>query len=402
MGCEPVSASRSAVVAGHICLDVIPDMTDLPEVGIPRLFRPGRLLEVGGVTFSTGGAVSNTGLSLYRLGVPVRLMGKIGDDLFGQAVRQIVSGYDPQLAEGMVVDPSVNTSYTIIISPPAVDRVFLHCPDANDVFGVDDILYDIVESSDLFHFGYPPLMRLMYTDDGRQLVDIYRRVKDLGVTTSLDMALPDPASQSGRADWLGILEDVLPYVDIFLPSVEETLYMVRPGDYRRIMADSNGEGLLDAVTPGLLGDLSGQLIELGAAVVGLKLGSRGFYLRTGSGDRLAGMGKAQPADRPGWAAREMWSGCFRVDVVGTTGSGDATIAGFLAAFLRDMRPEDVLTMAVAVGACNVEAADALSGVRDWEATRERIAGGWARRDLEIAAPGWSFSRESWLWIGPAR
>ncbi|MCJ7735892.1 MAG: carbohydrate kinase family protein, partial [Anaerolineae bacterium] len=205
-----MSASRSAVVAGHICLDVIPDMTDLPEVGIPRLFRPGRLLEVGGVTFSTGGAVSNTGLSLYRLGVPVRLMGKIGDDLFGQAVRQIVSGYDPQLAEGMVVDPSVNTSYTIIISPPAVDRVFLHCPDANDVFGVDDILYDIVEKSDLFHFGYPPLMRLMYTDDGRQLVDIYRRVKDLGVTTSLDMALPDPASQSGRADWLGILEDVLP------------------------------------------------------------------------------------------------------------------------------------------------------------------------------------------------
>jgi len=397
-----VSAIRSAVVAGHICLDVIPDLNGLPEMDIPRLFRPGRLLEVGGVTFSTGGAVSNTGLSLHRLGVPTQLMGKIGDDLFGQAVTQIISGYEPRLAEGMIVDFSANTSYTIIISPPAVDRIFLHCPDANDVFGVDDIRYDIVRHSDLFHFGYPPLMRLMYIDNGRQFVEIFRRVKDLGATTSLDMALPDPAAPSGQADWMRILEDVLPYVDIFLPSVEETLFMVRPDDYRRLMAESGSEDLLDAITPGLLADLSGRLIDLGAAVVGLKLGSKGFYLRTGSSARLSGMGKAQPSDLASWVEREMWSGCFQVDVVGTTGSGDATIAGFLAAFLRDLQPADVLTMAVAVGACNVEAADALSGVRDWGATRDRIAAGWRRHDLEIDRPGWSFARESGVWIGPAK
>lgn len=43
-------------------------------------------------------------------------------------------------------------------------------------------------------------MRLMFEDDGAQLVKAFRRVKELGVTTSLDMAFPDPSSVSGRAD----------------------------------------------------------------------------------------------------------------------------------------------------------------------------------------------------------
>ena len=76
------------VVAGHICLDIIPAFrrnTSAPDA----LFAPGALVEIGQAVLSTGGAVSNTGLALHRLGTPVRLMGKIGDDLFGEAVRRI-------------------------------------------------------------------------------------------------------------------------------------------------------------------------------------------------------------------------------------------------------------------------------------------------------------------------
>lgn len=40
------------------------------------------------------------------------------------------------------------------------------------------------------------------------------------------MAKPDPTSEAGRKDWNRILERVLPYVDIFLPSLEEILYMI--------------------------------------------------------------------------------------------------------------------------------------------------------------------------------
>jgi sugar/nucleoside kinase (ribokinase family) len=100
------------------------------------------------------------------------------------------------------------------------------------------------------------------------------------------------------------------------------------------------------------------------------------------------MGRAVPRDANGWANQEIWAPCFAVSVVGTTGSGDATIAGFLSALLRGFSPDQAVTAAVAVGACNVEAADALSGIRTWEETMERIQSGWQRRTLHLSDPGW--------------
>ena len=109
------------------------------------------------------------------------------------------------------------------------------------------------------------------------------------------------------------------------------------------------------------------------------------------------LGRAAPSDRFTWADRELWAPCFKVDVIGTTGSGDATIAGFLTALLRDASPATAMTMAVAVGACNVEAADALSGVRSWEDTARRIAQGWTRLPVKVEASGWQWNDQSQLW-----
>ena len=53
-----------AVVAGHICLDIIPEIQALPAGGFNETFLPGHLLEVGPATLSTGGVVFNTGLAL--------------------------------------------------------------------------------------------------------------------------------------------------------------------------------------------------------------------------------------------------------------------------------------------------------------------------------------------------
>jgi len=245
-----------------------------------------------------------------------------------------------------------------------------------------------VAQARLFHFGYPPVMRRMFEDDGAELVEMFRRVKEMGVTTSLDMTLPDPTSPAGRADWRTILRNVMPYVDIFLPSIEETLYMLRPDTYREPGA---------SITPALLTELSGQLLEMGGRIVGLKLGERGLYLRTAGQTAIETLGAARPSDPAVWAERELWAPCFEVNVVGTTGAGDAAIAGFLAALLRDLSPEEALTAAVAVGACNVEAADALSGIRSWEETWQRIERGWARRRLMLNAAGWGFDEEQQLW-----
>jgi hypothetical protein len=63
-----------------------------------------------------------------------------------------------------------------------------------------------------------------------------------------------------------------------------------------------------------------------------------------------------------------------------------------------MGPEEALTAAVAVGGCNVEAADALGGIRSWEETWQRIERGWARRSMTLDAAGWRFDDERQLWI----
>lgn len=391
-----------AVAAGHICLDVIPDLSGSPPSKFDAMFVPGRLLNVGRAAFSTGGPVSNTGLVMHKLGISTQLMGKVGNDLFGQAVRQIVASYDPHLADGMVIDEKVSTSYTIIINWPGVDRIFLHCPGANDTFSADDVRYDRVAEARLFHFGYPPLMRSMYDNDGIQLTVVYRRAKETGVTTSLDMALPDPTSAAGRANWTQILQATLPYVDIFLPSIEEILYMLRRETYDEFSAAARGGSILPLVTPELLSDLGQQLIRMGVKIVGLKLGDRGFYLRTAGRAALESIGRACPSDPTAWAEREIWAPCFQVNVVGTTGSGDATIAGFISALLRDMCPEEAITAAVAVGACNVEAADALSGIRPWEETMRRVHGGWRRHELRLTTPGWHFAETHQQWVGPCQ
>jgi sugar/nucleoside kinase (ribokinase family) len=388
------------IVAGHICLDIYPDLSGMEREPFEKTFLPGRLISAGPVTFCTGGAVSNTGLALHRLGISTRLTGKVGDDLFGQAILQIINTHGERLADGMRIDPTASTSYTVLINYPGVDRIFLHCPGANDTFGAEDVPYEAIRQARLFHFGYPPLMRTIYQDDGMQLVELFRRAKETGVTTSLDMAFPDPASAPGRADWRRILERALPWVDIFLPSVEETLFMLRRDLYFRLSETAGYAGIVSLLTPELLSSLGGELLGMGAKIVVLKLGDHGLYLRTADAPALAGLGRAQPVDLLAWERREFWAPCFEVRVVGTTGSGDATIAGFLAAFLRGFAPETTLTTAVAVGACNVEAADTLTGIQSWEATRDRISRGWQRRPLHLKTDSWEFDPASGHWRGP--
>jgi sugar/nucleoside kinase (ribokinase family) len=394
-----VSKTIDAVVAGHICLDVIPDLSAI-QGEFERRFCPGHLVEVGPAAIATGGAVSNTGLALHKLGVSTRLMGKVGDDLLGQAVRQIVATHGGDLVDGMVIDETASTSYTIIVDPPGVDRAFLHFPGANDTFGAADVRYDVVAEARLFHFGYPPLLKLTFQNGGAQLVEIFRRVKELGVTTSLDMTLPDPASVAGRADWISILRAVMPSVDIFLPSIEEALYMLRRKTYEAFSRKAGRGGFLPLVAPGLLSDLSRELLAMGGRVVGFKLGQRGMYVHTAGRAAIEGMGTVRPSDPTAWADRELWAPCFRVEVAGTTGAGDAAIAGFLAGLLRDLLPEEALTAAVASGGCNVETPDAVSGVRPWEEMWQRVRSGWEQRALSLEAPGWRLDEENRLWVGP--
>jgi sugar/nucleoside kinase (ribokinase family) len=380
--------SFDAVVAGHICLDIIPGFQPNARLRPEDLFAPGRLIAVEKAMISSGGPVANTGIALRKLGMRIKLMGKIGTDLFGRALREIVTSSGTELATEMIEDGKADTSYTIILNPPGVDRIFLHHPAANDTFDANDVRFDIVQRGRLFHFGYPPVMRRMYENGGRELTELFRRAKETGVTTSLDMTLPDPASDAGRADWKAILRATLPFVDIFMPSLEEIVFMLRRDEYTL---------LPESLTPELLSGVGRELIDMGAKIVGCKLGDRGLYLRTAARAEIEKLGRARPLDIHDWADREAWAPCFQVNVAGTTGAGDATISGFLSALLRNLPCEEAVTMAVAVGACCVEATDAVGGIRSWEETRQRINGGWPRREFVLSGPRWRQDTQNRLW-----
>jgi sugar/nucleoside kinase (ribokinase family) len=386
--------SFQAVTAGHICLDLIPSFEER-KGGLQDLLVPGKLLEVGPAVTSTGGSVSNTGLALHRLGIVTGLMGKIGKDLFGRAILDILDSYHPLLSEGMIISATEQTSYSIVISPPGTDRVFLHAPGTNNTYGADDVDYARLEGARLFHFGYPPLMRSLYADGGDQLARLFQRVKARGLITSLDMAKPDPDSEAGKVDWRSVLSKVLPHVDVFLPSFDEILFMLDRPLFEEMEGETGPEGLFGKVTGDLLARLSRQMLSMGAAMAGLKLGDQGLYLRTTDQVKRLNVLTDSPST---WAGRELLAPCFQVQEVGTTGAGDCTIAGFLAGIIFGQSLEQVLTSAVAVGACNVEAADATSGVPSWSTVQQRISSGWRRRPIALKLEkNWTWTDTPGLW-----
>ncbi len=388
-----------AVVAGHICLDIIPKFINGRKTRIEEIFKPGKLINVEKAAISPGGPVSNTGLALHRLGVKVEFIGKVGDDPFGSIILEKLE--EIVATDGMRVIEGENTSYTIAIAPPGIDRIFLHNPGANDTFNYNDINFDLVGKAKLFHLGYPPLMRCLYENHGDQLAKIYRRAKELGTITSLDVSLPDPNSSSGRIDWNIILKDVLPYVDIFLPSAEEILYMLEREEFFKQLEASEDNGLMAQFEGEDLTRLSEKMLELGVKIAAIKCGYRGFYVRTAGKNKLSQVGYALPADLDNWASRELWEPTYHVsEIVSTTGSGDSAIAGFLAAYLRGNTIEMALRYACAVGAQNLQALDAVSGICSWKRTAVQIEENHKRDSLDIKTPRWEFDEEGEVWKGP--
>jgi sugar/nucleoside kinase (ribokinase family) len=363
------------IVSGHLCLDLLPD---LAKVKPETLLIPGHLSEAGPISISTGGAVSNTGLALHRLGVNLRLMAGVGSDLLGRVIVEFLNARDPSLSELITTIPNQPSSYTVVLSPLNADRAFIHCTGTNDTFGVDSINYELLSQARIFHLGYPPLLPRLMLHDGEETELIYKKAKETGIVTSLDMTLPDANGVSGRVNWRRLLERTLPYVDIFLPSIEEILFMLRREDYEHWQGR-----VLAHLTRGYLNTLADELLSMGALITGFKLGAMGMYLHTSEASRFSRLARL-PLNVESWANARIYLPTFDVIVAGTTGAGDSAYAGFFAAMLRGMNPEDALRFANGVGACNVEAIDSTSGVRTWEETEARIHSNWRLNSVKLA------------------
>ena len=358
------------IVAGHLCLDMHPDMEN---VALNTLASPGRLFETGALTLATGGAVSNTGLALHRLGVDVRLMANVGDDFMGQIIVNILAGHGESLTQHISVLPGQPSSYTIVLTPGRSDRIFLHGSGPNATFSAADVDFALLRDAKIFHLGYPSLLPRLFAADGDELLTILQGAKTAGVVTSMDFTLPDPNSPSGQVDWRNIFPRVLPYTDVFIPSIEEIVFCLRRAEY-----DTWGGAVLGHLSAAYLSDLADELLGMGGVIVGFKLGQFGFYVKTAPVERFDRL-RRLPIDTAAWANTTVWSPAFQVEVVGTTGAGDSAYAGFLAALLRGMPPAEAVRWACAVGGCNVESADSVSGVRPWADIQARLDAGWPTR-----------------------
>jgi sugar/nucleoside kinase (ribokinase family) len=384
------------IAAGHCCLDVIPTFAAQADSALV----PGKLLDVGPAVLAPGGAVSNVGLALHHLGAPVRLLGKVGDDPFGHILLDAYARDD--LAKGMLISSGETTSYSVVISQPGSDRIFLHCPGANHSFSAAEVLDQDLTEAAIFHFGYPPLMRQMYLHEGAALAQIFQTINAQGIFTSLDMARPDPASEAGQVDWQAILKRTLPFVDAFLPSIDELLFMLDRARYEEARKRYGDDHLIEGVDGPLLEELVARLITWGAAIVAVKLGDQGLYLgTTADPSRWEALAATSPilADTA-WHGRRLFAPCYQVDVAGTTGAGDATIAGFLLGLLEGSAPEETLRGAVAVGACSVEQVDATTGIPSWEQIQRRVKAGWAQRPVQLSLPNWTSATATSIWHGP--
>lgn len=367
--------NRTIAVAGHLCVDMTPGFPETKTVQkLSQLLVPGKLINVENASFSTGGAVANTGLALKKLGTPVILMGKIGKDAFGSIIRQTFEQY--QAADHLILAEKESSSYTIVLALPGVDRFFLHHSGCNDTFCMADLDFDAIGQAAHFHFGYPPLMRSLYLDDARELVQIFTRVKEMGLTTSLDMASVEDGSEAARQDWAQIIKNLLPVVDFFVPSIEELGYMIDPARYQDWISRAGGGNLTDILDVEKdIRPLAEKLLGWGAKCVLIKCGALGIYLRTNRSE----VTKTIAPEFASWGDLEYFEKSFVPDrILSGTGAGDTSIAAFLKAVLDGYSPKRCLELAAATGASCITAYDALSGLRPFEELIARIDAGWPK------------------------
>ena len=366
--------NKKIIAAGHICIDITPVFPAENRCSeISEILVPGRLIQMNPADVHTGGSVANTGLALKKLGADVRLLGKVGSDAFGSMVRDILAGYG---AGGLIVDENSTTSYSVVLAVPGIDRIFLHSPGANNAFYNADIPEEALEDAALFHFGYPPVMRSLYENDGAELAAIFRRVHEKGIATSLDMTNVDPNSDAGRVDWEKILAATLPYTDFFVPSFEELCFMLNRARYDALTA-RGGDMAENLDMEQDVKPLAEKCLELGCRAVLIKCGTSGMYYKTSTREAMEKVGSRLELDAAAWANKEGVQPCFRADqVLSGTGAGDTSIAAFLMAASQGKPVEQCAALAAAEGACAVTAYDALSGLKPLEELEARIASGW--------------------------
>jgi sugar/nucleoside kinase (ribokinase family) len=343
-------AGHSILVAGHLCIDITPELSHVPQLA------PGQLYEVGPAQLTLGGCVANTGLALAAAGVPTRVCATVGDDPLGDVIRRLLAEHGVDMA-GVTTTAGAATSYTIVLQVSGHDRTFWHHPGANAAFTGRDVDLD---GTDILHLGYPPLLPALLEDDAAPLLNLLKEARSRQITTSLDLVVVDPQSKIAELNWRRIFTRIMPYVDIASPSIDDL---------------TSALGIARTPDDDLVEECAQRLLEDGCAVAVVSAGARGAYVASADEDRLATAGDALSSVRSAWSSAAEWIPAVPPKlVVSTTGAGDAASAGLLYGLAQGTGIRGAIRLGALFAAASIEG----------ERPSAKKAGRWT---AELAASG---------------
>jgi sugar/nucleoside kinase (ribokinase family) len=292
-----------------LCAGIV--VADHVSTPISHLPAAGELVMADRLILTLGGCAANVAVGLRKLGVAAAVVGRVGDDLFGRIVRDMLaeSRVDVRFLQGT---PGTDTSQTLIVNVAGQDRRFIHTFGANAVFRAADVPRDRLAACKVLYLGGYLLMGGVTPEE---TAAVFAEARRLGAKTVLDVVTPP------GADYLARLAPVLPHVDVFLPNADEAKLITGEADPLR---------------------QAERFRSMGAGTVVVTLGGDGSVLADGS--------------------RRLRAAAYPVEFVDGTGGGDAFAAGYIDGLLRGLATEDCLRVASALGASCVRAVGTTPGV----------------------------------------
>jgi len=261
-------AEMTAICMGVHVLDVlVRPVEQIPEG------QGGELVEE--IRITAAGSAGGTALTLAKLGATTRSAGAIGSDPPGDMLKALLErgGVDTSL---LVRRDDVQTSASVLPIRPNGDRPAFHVVGANATYGPDDVPRDALAAATHLHLGGPEFM------GGENAARILGLARESGVVTSADVLAP---GEPGLLEWIA---PALAGLDYLLPNADQVLAFTGEAD------------LVPACR---------KLIDRDVGCVVATRGADGAVIVDADGVEEVG--------------------AFRVDVVDTTGCGDAFSAGFL-------------------------------------------------------------------------
>ena len=303
------------------CLGIqIMDILGIPVIEIPEGQNVALLEEI---RITVAGTAGGTSIDLAKLGAEVFAVGAIGEDEIGNFLLTTMQRYGINTGS-LKRKPGVQTSSSMLPIRPNGDRPSLHVLGANGELVWEDIDLEIVASVDYFHMGGTSLLPKF---DGEPTRKVLEFAKQNGVITTFDLVAME------RPDLLDLIEPCLPFVDYFMPGLEEAVMMCGLTDRQEVIR---------------------FFLERGAGHTVFKMGDQGSsiaYLKDGE-------------------VIEKRIPCYKVPVVDSTGCGDAYCAGFIVGLSMGWDPEKAAQLGTAAGGLVIQGLGSDAGIVDLDKTIE--------------------------------